>query len=293
MSTKIILATGCDAIFYNFLQETLSSWMRLGLPARADIGIVDMGLSTEQIAVLEAQGYAIVVPGWTINVPQELRDGFMIGNVAKTALRDYFPGYDVYLWFDADAWAQTSEFFDAFVAGALAEGAAVVREDGFGYKRNYLYNRWWYGHMIAGFGLRRGFRIAYKPAINSGIFGLSAGAPHWKLWAKTFARLIESRRRLNLDQHALNAAIDLFDLPEARLPARCNWIATLSHPVWDSRRRLFCTPGPDPQPISVMHLAGSDKRRIYQLAQLGGGTKPTPITYEAYAALAVDQAKAG
>jgi hypothetical protein len=62
------------------------------------------------------------VPGRTINVPQELRDGFMIGNVAKTALRDYFPGYDVYLWFDADAWAQTGEFFDAFVAGALAEG---------------------------------------------------------------------------------------------------------------------------------------------------------------------------
>lgn len=108
MSTKIILATGCDAVFYNFLQETLSSWIRLGLPARADIGIVDMGLSAEQIAALEAQGYAIVVPGWTINVPQELRDGFMIGNVAKTALRDYFPGYDVYLWFDADAWAQTA-----------------------------------------------------------------------------------------------------------------------------------------------------------------------------------------
>jgi hypothetical protein len=42
-----------------------------------------------------------------------------------------------------------------------------------------------------------------------------------------------------------------------------------------------------------MHLAGSDERRIYQLAQLGDGTKPTPITYEAYAALAVDQSKAG
>lgn len=293
MGMHTILATGCDAVFYHFLLETLASWKRLGLLDRADVGIIDMGLDLEQVSALKAQGHSVVVPGWTIDVPQELRTGFMIGDVARTALREYFPGYDVYIWFDADAWAQTDEFFDAFVQGALAKGVAVVREDGHGYKRDYVYRRWWYGHMMASFGLWRGFRMAYKPAINSGIWAMSASAPHWEPWREVYAGLIDGRRRLNLDQHALNAAIDLFDLPEAQLPARCNWIATLSHPVWDARRRQFCTPGPDPQPISVMHLAGPDKRRTYQLRQLGGGIKPTPITYTAYVDPTADLAMAG
>lgn len=291
MSTSTILVTGCDAIFYEFLQETLASWRRLRLLERTDVGIVDMGLSAEQVRCLSAQGHPVVVPGWTLDVPPELREGFMIGDVAKTALPKYFPGYDVYIWFDADAWAQTGEFFDAFVRGALAKGAAVVREDGHGYKRDYVYRRWWYGHMIAGFGPWDGFRIAYKPAINSGVWAISADAPHWASWTKLYEGLIQGRRRLNLDQHALNAAVDLHKLPVARLHARCNWIATLSAPVWDAGRCLFCTPGPDAQPISVMHLAGRDKRRTYRLAQAGGGVRATPITYGAYMDLSAGRAE--
>src|SRR6185369_6444697 len=118
-------------------------------------------------------------PTWTLPVPEDKRVPHDVGLVARTALRDYFPGYEVYLWFDADAWAQTPEFFDLFTEGAKAKGAAIVRENGTGMKRDWLYNRWWYGHMMAAYGPLGGIKAAYPPAINIGILALSANAPHW------------------------------------------------------------------------------------------------------------------
>ena len=88
-------------------------------------------------------------------------------------------GYGIYLWFDADAWAQTPEFFDDLVAGAQAEGAAVAREDGANYRRTLTYSKWWIGNMMAAYGPIRGLRVALRPAMNIGILALSDRAPHW------------------------------------------------------------------------------------------------------------------
>ncbi len=282
MTHSVVLLTGCDANFYDFMAETLASLEALGLGQQADIGILDLGLSADQIAALRAKGYAVVAPEWTLNVPQELRKSYLVGFDARTCLQKYFPGYEVYLWFDADAWAQTDEFFHTLVKGAREQGAAFIREDGAGMTRNLMYNRWWYGHMVTSVGLLGGLRVAFPPAINAGIFALHHDAPHWGVWRTEYQNMIDRRRKLNLDQHALNAAVVLRGLPHQHAPARCNWICTLSAPRWNPQTKQFCEPTSDANPLSVLHLAGPDKRRNYTLAQVGGGEIVTPVTYEAY-----------
>lgn len=225
-----IIMTGCDSKFYQYMDECLSSLLGLGLDARADFGILDLGLLPEQVAELQSRGCKVVVPEWTLPVPPEKRIKHELGLVARTALREYFPGYQVYLWFDADAWAQTPEFFDSFVSGAKEKGAAIVREDGSGQKRNFLYNKWHYGHMIASYGLLNGVKVAYKPTINIGLIALSDTAPHWQAWINHYTDMIVKRGKTNLDQHAFNAAIELDNLPAAHIPARNNWVTTLSAP---------------------------------------------------------------
>lgn len=279
MSNDVIIINGCDEKFYLFMDESLRSLEALNLHKRADMGILDLGLSQDQIQDLQSRGYIVKKPTWTWTLPEILKAGHQIGLVARTALRDYFPGYKVYLWFDADAWAQTDEFFDTLVQGAREKGAAVICENGANYKMGFTYAKWWFGNMIAAYGFWRGFKVARKPVINIGIMALSDTAPHWEAWLKHYRDMIETRRRVNIDQHAFNAAVELDHLPCAFVDARCNWIPTLSSPSWNPERKLLCEPNTAAQPISIIHLAGPNKKRVYSLDQTTGGSIDTALGY--------------
>lgn len=278
---KVVVITGGDSNFFGFMAEALESLFALNIERRADFGILDLGLSSLEVNALQALGCAVRKPEWTLPVPKQSRLSHEVGLIARTALRDYFPGFQVYLWFDADAWAQTPEFFQLFVDGAKAKGAAVVREDGPGVRRDSVYKRWWYGHMIASYGLLKGIKIAIRPAINIGVVALSDTAPHWQAWINHYTNMILARNKINLDQHAFNAALELGRLPRAAIPARCNWICTLSQPVWDGQRKLMCEPSRAAAPLSVLHLAGPEKSRPYTLAQTSRGKLTTALTYSA------------
>lgn len=282
MTKRCLLATGCDAQFYPFMDEALRSLFAVHAEDQADIAILDLGLTEEQRQSLQARGCALKPALWSLDVPKELQLPHMAGLVARTTLRDDFPGYQVYLWFDADAWAQTPEFLTLMIEGAMREGAAIVRENGPQYRRDYLYNRWWYGHMIAAYGLVKGFAIAFPPAINIGILALRADAPHWQLWRQQYQFLIHHRQRINMDQHAFNAALALHQLPAYQAPARCNWICTLSTPWQHSESGLYCEPVPQGRPLSVLHLAGKDKRREYNIKQDQSHSIQKALTYSAY-----------
>ena len=135
--SKEIIITGGDAHFFPWMIAAISSLRAHAETSALDLGIIDQGLTDEQRAQLNALGCKIVQPQWTLPVPQEARSLRNIGLVARTALRDYFTGYEVYLWFDADAWMQTPEFVAAYVDGARQRGAAVVTENGPGYRKTF------------------------------------------------------------------------------------------------------------------------------------------------------------
>lgn len=281
MRKKVIIINGCDANFYPFMDEAQRSLMALGLDLKADFGAFDLGLTEAQRQAQSERGCRVVTPGWTIDVPQHLRKGHEVGLVARTALRDYFPGYDTYIWFDADAWAQTREFFTLMLDGVAANGAALIREDGPGYRMNMMYRRWWYGHMMAAFGPVNGLKVSLRPVINIGIVALGASSPIWEAWIRDYEHMVEKRQRVNLDQHAFNSAVVQNNLSASYLPARCNWICTLSPPRWDPEKTMFCEPGGEGKPLSVLHLAGPNKRRPYKLATTIGNTITTALDFPA------------
>lgn len=281
MAKQTILVSGCDANYFSYLKEALVSCEQVLGSRLPDIGILDLGLTPEQCDWISKRGYTRVVPEWTLPVPEEIRKNRELGLVARTALRDYFPGYQVYLWFDSDAWAQTPEFFDSFVEGAAANGAAVALEPISVMARGYCYNRWWYGHMISVFGLMKGVSVASRKTMNIGLIALKDTAPHWKLWVDYYTRMIERTNRVNVDQHAFNAAIYLENIPTTFVPFRNDWIPLLVPPVWDSERKLLCEPQTG-TPLSVIHLAGPDKKRTYTLKAQPSGEFMSRLTYDAF-----------
>jgi hypothetical protein len=290
MTKRVLIATGGDANFYNFLCEAIGSLEALGLQKEAQIAVLDLGLGDKQVAELNTKGYLVIRPQWTFPVPDRSRTRVELGEGARIVLKDYVPGFSVYVWFDADAWAQTSEFYYTLVAGAERSGAAVVQENGAGYHRPiwepFTYGRWWYGNLTVGYGPWKAARVSRKRVINSGIMAIAANAPHWEAWARHYSGLVKRLGKRALGQHALNAAIYLEDLPITIVNTRCNWMPTLSPPVWDAERRLLCEPTREATELSVIHLAGSDKRRTYGISERSSHRAiETPLTYEAILAL--------
>jgi hypothetical protein len=276
---QTIVITGCDAKFYPYMEECLNSLVEMNIDAKADIAILDLGLSADQVNILKSRGFIVKTPTWPSYVSEEAKKmAHQIGLVARTALREYFPGYSVYLWFDADAWAQTPEFFDTLVGGALDKGAAVIRENGSNYKRDFMYTKWWFGNMMTAYGVMNGLKVCFKPSINIGILALSDKAPHWEAWIRYYQEFIRKRGKVN-NQHSFNAALELEHLPHFLAPARTNWITTLSTPMWNSELNMVCEPNKGAIPLSVIHLAGPKKDAPYALKTTAGGEISTPLTY--------------
>jgi hypothetical protein len=262
---RVLLATGADSSFAPLMLSCLQSLSDVEVLKRVEVAVLDQGLTAAQKAALTAFDARIATPDWPDFVPFDLRNDKTLGLAARPFLRDYFPGYDMYLWFDADAWAQSDKFLARYVEGALQKGAAVAREDGYGYRKSWIERRWWIGNHLLAFGPYDGLRLALQPSINIGIVALTSTAPHWKLWATYYKRTIIRTGKVNLDQHALHAAMCNAEVSTEFVEAVHNWLPILSTPYWNEETSRLYEPGQKRNEISVIHLAGPDKQRAYSL----------------------------
>ena len=277
---RAILISGADMAYFPMLESALESLDAAGCLSRLSLGLFDFGLAAEQLARLQRREVRIIKP--SVKLPGSLEaksSTCAISDFVRMELREFFPGFDVYLWFDADAWCQTPEFLEPYLFGAKRLGAAVARENGIGYRFSEVEKVWWTGRMVPFFGPVWGRYLTWRRSINIGLLALAANAPHWSDWKRRYHEAIDRTDILDVGQHAFFAAIHLDRQGAAFVPARFDWICTLSPPAWSSERALYCEPGGRYRPISVMHLAGPAKTREYDLPTTDGHTIRAVLTY--------------
>lgn len=269
--SRALIVTAADSRYF-FLLEGLVRSMQDHRPSSDwKIGCFDLGLTDDNIAWLQDRDIEVVVP--TTGLRHGITEGLQgkLGYLARPFMREAFPGYEAYLWFDSDTWIQTWDVVDRLIAGVIKDGAAVVTEDAPDYYFRPDLLGWKAINFRRGYGIWTGMRLFFKPHINSGVFALSAGAPHWERWQKHYQDAIDrSGRYAPFDQFGLNAAIYLDRLPATFLPPTCNWICELGPPLWNDETILFCRPHRKDEPISVMHLAGLAKTQPIVCATTSG-----------------------
>jgi len=266
-----VIVTGSDSGYFPLLAEMIQSVQRFEQSRQFDLRYFDMGLKDEEIRWLAERGCIGCKPGWDLEVPARDRAPRNQGLISRPFLRKYFPGYDVYVWLDADLWIQDWQVLERYVEGALRYGLAISFER----ERACRFQGWLLGwtlkHFILGYGLWKGLWLASRPHLNAGCFAIAADAPHWAPWVECLTRAIARAGRVGPhDQFALIDAVYSRHLPTCILPATCNWICDRGIPVWDDDAKLFCVPYPPYTPISVIHLAGPAKARSYQLRAVSG-----------------------
>ncbi len=271
--TGTMIITGSDAGYFEYARELILSLDRQAT-RDASLGFLDLGLAEEQRQWLRERGATVVRPQSRLDFRGREWPVGMFGYLARPYMRENFPGFDTYVWLDADAWLQDSHTIAEPVAAATDTGAAFVRQREPSYRYTWWLRGWFVKHYVLGYGVVRGLLLASMPAINNGVFAIRAGAPHWDAWHRHYQAAYDRTQLPGPhDQFSLNAAVLVERLPASYLPATYNWICDLARPVWDAETGTFRVPRGPHELIRVMHLAGPAKKLDYDLEVLGGGSR--------------------
>ena len=283
-SRDLIIVSGADSGYFPLLRDTVLSVR--ALDRAVPFGVLDFGLKPDEREWLAGEAVDIVTPGWDVDFPgrDRMPDTYK-AQVARPFLPRHFPGYEMYLWLDADAWLQDWRAVDMYCRAAGRDRIAITLEIDRAYKRHYKRPKW-FGLTLAwkcyreAFGWRVADRLGRNPIANCGVFALHAEAPHWRAWAGTMTGVLRRTRFFFAEQIALNYAIYSGGLPVNFLPAYCNWAVGDAAPAFDAARGLLVEPYAPHEVIGVVHLSGREQKdKLFRLDQLDGGTVETLLRY--------------
>ncbi|MDP6305477.1 MAG: hypothetical protein QF869_06310, partial [Alphaproteobacteria bacterium] len=103
--TNFIIITAANDKYFWLLQKFIASIRDHDAGREAPIGVLDLDLSSENIAWLEAHGARVCDPGWDYKMAKA-EDNWFKAMTARPNLPKHFPGHDIYLWLDCDTWVQ-------------------------------------------------------------------------------------------------------------------------------------------------------------------------------------------
>jgi len=282
---RVLVISAADSRFMPLLRGLIGSLASsLAVPG-VSFACFDLGLSVRDRDWLSAHKCICVPPRTHLGVSEQDYSPADRSFLARPFLREYFPGYDVYVWIDSDIWVQDAAVFQQYVIGALEYGMAITHEDIWAYRFDLRLLGWQAKHMALAYGPTTAALLMRRPHLNAGFFAIRSDAPHWEAWAHCYATAIRRRSALQpYDQFALNRAIYRGDLPgeDTRLTTRfldprCNWICDRSVPMWNDALGAYCKPRPPFEVIGAIHLAGSAKSTAYEVSRTEGSKFRTYI----------------
>jgi len=258
-ATNPLIVSGADSAYFELLQGCVRSIRDKPQGRKIALGILDVGLGASERQWLEQQGAKVAAPGWDMDFPdRDQTPRYKQAQYGRPFIPKHFPGHDLYLWIDADAWVQDWAAVDLFFRAAADNTIALVPEIDRSY-RNF-FHAWEEFHGVIGEGYRAIFdeplaeRLTRQPLLNNGVFALGATAPHWRAWADTLRAALQRSRNQLVDMTSLNHVIYEQKLPAHFLPAWCNWIAHHAEPRRDTARAYLSEPNLPYQKLGIVHL---------------------------------------
>lgn len=261
-SPRILFVTAATESYAPLLRglvQSLQQWRPLPYTALA---CFDLGLGATTRQWLDQYATHIVEPGWDLPVSETIRiqKPHVRALTVRPFLPQHFPGYDIYLWIDADCWVQEREALDWYLAAASSGRLAIAAEVHHAYHHTRSLFIWRAERLHGYFGIEAAQQLSWSTYYNAGLFALHANAPHWTRWKQAFEKgLKASRGEVCCDQTALNHLLWTEKLYLSPIPATGNWLCHLSLPVYDVERKRFCEPTTPRSSLGILHLAADSK----------------------------------
>ncbi len=278
-SGSFIIVSGGDANYFPLLADLVTSIRNLPEGKQAALGMLDGGLTQEQVSWFEAEGVNVVKPGWPVPKTEIRIRGreYLLINLNKPALDQLFPEYDVIVWLDGDTWVQTWDAIPLLTHVARKGKLAIVSRASRLQTSHIRMRRRWFGWVEprgvlfknakrAKLPSRLAWSLVNRPVLNAGAYALRQNAPHWEHWRKWQKLCLRHGRPFSSDQLSLALTIYEDGLPYEALPEVCNYMGP-----WriDQDKGLLVDYFAPYNPVSVVHLVGKDSGRV-----MAGQTRP-------------------
>lgn len=270
-SPRVTIVTGADDGYAPLAAELIASVRAHKALDHIDLSLISTGMSPDVVDRMRPTVENVADGAWNIDAAGRRagdRD-WLMARVNKLFMREYFPGYDVYIWIDADAWVCDPAAIDWLLTGVARAGLAVGYDDtptspiGFDVRR--VFGGWALGRTYCMKHARRAGlpkedlrRLARVRPFNNGVFALAGDAPHWPVIQANMSRLVRKGRIFGSNQMAIVMAVHLDGLPVAIMPHACNY---LDVPRVCARTGAFVEAEIPHRPVGVMHLAARDAMR--------------------------------
>ena len=263
-----------DSNYFELLCELIDSIKSFEESKNVAICVLDAGLSDNQKNILLKKVDTIKKANWDIEVPSYKVIGkeWLKSQVSRAFLPKYFPGYNKYLWIDADAWVNSWETIELYFKGSdnnkLSISTSADRAYGRVLKVDWLIGGFAkvksqnYKHAkSSGFSEKIAREVALKPHLNIGVFCLEATASHWDVWKKNLKIALKSGKIFGSEQIAMNVTIYVDKLEVEILPAYCNY-TLIDGMKFDTKRNTFVEAYLPNHKIGIVHLAGKHNNNI-------------------------------
>ena len=271
---KNVIISLADSNYFLLLDELIESIKRFKESEEIAICILDAGLEKKQKEILKKKVDSIKSADWEIKVPESKVKGkeWLKSQVSRAFLPKYFPGYEKYIWIDADAWVNSWYPIKLLLKGCENNKLSIVSSADRAYGR-VLRAEWVFGGFAriksqnykhaksSGFSETIARQVALKPHLNIGVFALQANSPHWEIWQKNLKKALSSGKVWGSEQIAMNITIYSDGLDVEILPAYCNW--TLIEALkFDKIRNTLVEPYLPNHEIGIVHFAGKNNDQI-------------------------------
>ena len=263
-----------DSNYFKLLCELIDSIKSFEESKNVAICVLDAGLSDNQKNILLKKVDTIKKANWDIEVPSYKVIGkeWLKSQVSRAFLPKYFPGYNKYLWIDADAWVNSWETIELYFKGSdnnkLSISTSADRAYGRVLKVDWLIGGFAkiksqnYKHAkSSGFSEKIAREVALKPHLNIGVFCLEATASHWDVWKKNLKIALKYGKIFGSEQIAMNVTIYVDKLEVEILPAYCNY-TLIDGMKFDTKRNTFVESYLPNHKIGIVHLAGKHNNNI-------------------------------
>jgi hypothetical protein len=275
---RTIIISASDAAYFYLLSELLRSVEKGALRDGIDLGVLDLGLEEGQRDELKARGVKLCVPeldydAALFRTPPKPAFRAM---TARPHLPHYFPGYDLYIFLDADCWVQDWEAVRLYATAALRMGVAVTPETDRSYTPLFADDpvaEWRRKVYLRCFGEQIACDLSVYDMINTGLFASRADSVLWENWSRVLGIVYGAvgEPLFYAEQTVLNTLIRSQVVPAAFLPARCNWMCNRALPVCGEDGTMLHEPQPPFDRLGIIHLTGPLKNDELTLTDLAGG----------------------
>jgi len=270
---KKIIVSSADFKYFNLLVELHESLESNNLLQEYDFAILDTGLISDQIDYFKQKGALIKKAKWNVSVPSyKIRNrDHLKTQVARAFLPDYFEGYKVYLWLDADTWINDLDTFLLFEKGAMRNKLCITPQIDRAYGKLAKVD-WFLGfptkirtinykNISKSISTKLGREYSMYPTLNAGAFAINDNSHIWSIFQENIKIAAKKGRIFGTDQVALALSDYIDKIPTEFLPAYTNWMCEFHLPSFNSLKNKFIEPYLPHHPIGLMHLAGLDEIR--------------------------------